>query len=223
MAGFELQRTNMVESQVRPSDIWDRRIIRAMNAVPREMFADDDSRATSYCDEDLPVGRAGEDGLRRALLAPRVFAKLTQHLDIGDNDRVLEVGTATGYGAAVLAHIAASVVALECDEALARRASATWAELGLANVKLVTGDLAAGAPTDAPYSAILVSGAIHAPSAALLDQLQDGGRMTAVVSEGGVGRLMLWRRIGAQFDRRPLAEGSGRPLPGLQAKKAFKF
>jgi protein-L-isoaspartate(D-aspartate) O-methyltransferase len=187
------------------------------------MFADDDSRSTSYCDEELPVGAVGADRTRRALLAPRVFAKLAQQLDIGDNDRVLEVGTATGYGAAVLAHIASSVVALECDEGLARRAGANFSELGLDNVKVVTGDLAAGAPTDSPYAAILVSGAIHAPSAALLDQLQDGGRMTAIVSEGGVGRLMLWRRIGAQFDARPLAEGSGRPLPGLQAKKTFQF
>jgi protein-L-isoaspartate(D-aspartate) O-methyltransferase len=223
MAGFELQRTNMVESQVRPSDIWDRRIIRAMQAVPRELFAAEDTRATAYCDEDLPVGNAAAGEPRRALLAPRVFAKLVQFLEIADNDRVLEVGSATGYAAAVLARIAKEVVALECDAALADRARRTLTELGAGNAKVVKGDLAQGAAADAPYAAILISGAINAPSPALLDQLCDGGRMTAIVFDGGVGRLVQWRRTGAQFDARPLAEGAGRPLPGLQARKVFEF
>jgi protein-L-isoaspartate(D-aspartate) O-methyltransferase len=223
MAGFELQRTNMVESQVRPSDIWDRRIIRAMQAVPREVFAAEDTRATAYCDDDLPVGDASAGKPRRALLAPRVFARMAQFLEIADADRVLEVGAATGYGAAVLARVAKEVVALECDVALAARARRVLRELGVGNAKVVEGDLAMGAPADAPYAAMLISGAINVPSPALLDQLCDGGRMTAIVVDNGVGRLMLWRRTGAQFDARALSEGSGRPLPGLQARQEFRF
>jgi protein-L-isoaspartate(D-aspartate) O-methyltransferase len=187
------------------------------------LFAAEDTRATAYCDEDLPVGNAAAGEPRRALLAPRVFAKLVQFLEIADNDRVLEVGSATGYAAAVLARIAKEVVALECDAALADRARRTLTELGAGNAKVVKGDLAQGAAADAPYAAILISGAINAPSPALLDQLCDGGRMTAIVFDGGVGRLVQWRRTGAQFDARPLAEGAGRPLPGLQARKVFEF
>ena len=204
MVGFELQRKNMVESQVRPSDITDRRIIRAMLDVPREAFAPADMRATSYMDQDLPVTAAtgpGAGGRRRFLVAPRILAKLIQHLDLNDRASVLEVGTATGYGAAILAHIARSVTAVESDAELARLAMETLGAVDAPNatgeINIVTGPLAAGCPAEGPYDAILVAGAVPEVPAALLDQLKDGGRLTAVVAGGGVGRLMQWRRLGS--------------------------
>lgn len=224
MADFELQRKNMVESQIRPSDITDRRIMRAMLALPRERFAPSDTNALAYMDQDLPVGAVSSDGRgRRALVAPRVLAHLVQLLEIAPGDRVLEVGTATGYGAAVLSHIAKSVVALECDAALAHRARSVAAELELAGLTVVTGPLSAGWAAEAPYAAIMLSGAVSDVPPALLDQLQDGGRMAAVVVDGGVGRLMQWRRLGLNFPSRHVAEVGARTLPGFERTPGFAF
>ena len=223
MADFELQRTNMVESQVRPSDITDRRIMRAMQALPREAFAAPDTRPLAYMDQALPVGAAGTAVRRRALLAPRVLARLLQLLEIGEGDRVLEVGTATGYGAAVLARMAKSVVALEADEALAAAARSGIAALGIDNVAVVTGPLAAGWAAEAPYAAILIAGAVPELPPALLDQLQDGGRLAAVVSSGGIGQVMQYRRLGSSYASRRVCEAGASALPGFERAAGFVF
>ena len=230
MVGFELQRKNMVESQVRPSDITDRRVIAAMLDMPRDAFAAEDTRAVAYMDQDLPVGPAGsaQDGSaggqrRRALMSPRILAMCVQHLELEAGDRVLEVGTATGYGAAVLARIAKSVVALESDAGLAVEAGANLAAQNRGNVTVATGPLAAGWPAEAPYAAILVAGSIPAVPSVLLDQLQDGGRLVAVLADNGIGRLAQWQRIGSSFSVRVLGEAGARALPGFDRQSGFVF
>lgn len=222
MVSFELQRKNMVESQVRPSDVTDRRVIRAMLAVPREVFAPVAVRATSYMDADLPV--LHRDGRTlRVLPSPRLHAKLIQALDVGETHRVMEIGTATGYGAAVLSHLAAKVVAVESDPALADEARLALASVRIANVGVVTAPLTAGAPADAPYDAILVSGAVTDVPAGVLDQLKDGGRLVAVVADGGVGRAVRWRRHGGTFDSWALFDATALILPGFERPPAFVF
>lgn len=222
MAGFELQRKNMVESQVRPSDITDRRIIRAMLAVPRETFVSQDRSATAYMDQDIPVGEVTVTG-RRMLLAPRILAKLMQHLELGEADRVLDVGGATGYSAALAGRVAKSVAAVECDPGLAARAIAALAAIQADNVKVHVGALSAGVPDEGPYNAILIAGGVSYMPAGLLDQLQDGGRLTAILHDGGVGRLTQWRRLGAKFDQRPVMEASAAILPGFERVPGFVF
>ena len=221
MADFDLQRKNMVESQVRPSDITDRRIMRALQALPREAFAAEDTRSIAYMDQDLPVGPAG--ARRRALLSPRVLARLLQTLEIEPGDRVLEIGCATGYGAAAMAQMAKSVVALECDETLAAQARTILAAQRVSNVAVVTGPLANGWAAEAPYAAILFAGAVPVIPAALLDQLQDGGRMAVVQVTGGVGRVMQWRRFGSRYASRHIGEAGARPLPGFEQERGFVF
>ena len=225
MVSFELQRKNMVESQVRPSDITDRRIIRAMLAIPREAFAAAETRATAYMDQDLAV-TAPVRGARRYLVAPRLYAKLAQHLEMGEADSVLEIGAATGYGAAVLSRVARAVVALDSDPEFSRSAAAALAVLpggAPANVTVVTGPLAAGWSAEGPYDAILIAGSITDVPAGLLDQLKDGGRLAAVVADGGIGRLIQWRRLGAAFDVRTIGEASAPRLPGFDRAPAFVF
>ncbi len=223
MIGFELQRKNMVESQVRPSDVTDRRVIAAMLDIPREAFAAPDTRALAYMDQDLPVGAAAQGRQRRALVAARTLARMVQQLEIDGGDRVLEIGTATGYGAAVLARIAKSVVALENDEGLAAQAGAALVELCAANVSVVTGPLAAGWAAEAPYAAILIAGTVEEIPAAVLDQLQDGGRLAVIKTENGLGRLMQWRRIGTSFAARVVGEAGARSLPGFERSPGFVF
>ena len=233
MVSFEVQRKNMVESQIRPSDITDRRVIRAMLEVQREAFAPAASRATAYMDQDLLVSPdAAAAQPRRFLLAPRLYAKMAQELTLGERDAVLEIGAASGYGAAILARIARTVFALECDADLARLAAAALgaepgagqrAEAAPPNVTVVTGPLAAGWPPEGPYDAILVAGAVPEVPAALFDQLKDGGRLVAVLTGAGVSRVMQWRRMGSTFDARAVTEASAPSLPGFERKAGFVF
>lgn len=223
MIAFELQRTNMVESQVRPSDITDRRIMRAMQALPREDFAAPDTRDIAYMDADLPIGPRADRGPRRALVSPRVLARLIQGLAVEPDERVLEVGTGTGYGAAVLARLAKSVVALETDTALAEAATRNLAGSNQGEVRIVTGPLSTGWPAEAPYGAILVSGSIAQLPAALLDQLRDGGRLAAVLVQDGVSRLTVWTRFGSSFAARTLGDASAPALPGFERPRGFVF
>lgn len=218
MNDFATQRTNMVDSQVRPSDVTDRRIVRAMLAVPREAFVPEQVKATAYMDEHLALGQE-----RRYMLAPRTFAKLVQLLAIGDDDTVLDVACATGYSTAVLATLARSVVGVEENAVLAQRAREMLAGLGRQNTIVKTGTLTAGAPAEGPFDAILVNGCVADVPDALLDQLKDGGRLTAVRSDGSVGQATVWRRHGTSFDARPAFDASAPLLPGFEKRPGFVF
>ena len=123
MADVLLQRKNMVESQVRPNDVTDRRIINAMLNVPREAFLPTALKPIAYIDEALPLVKAADGAPARGLMAPRVFAKLVQLAEVSASDIVLDVGVLTGYSAAVIARLAQTVVVLESDPALAEAAT----------------------------------------------------------------------------------------------------
>lgn len=225
MIDAALQRTNMVESQVRPSDVTDRRVIRSMTAVPRERFVPEALRAVAYSDSDLPLVSHSRTGSAqpRFLLAPRLLARMIQALELDSDGIVLEIATATGYGAAVLANIAQTVVALEQDAALADSASQVLASLGADNVVVVTGPLPAGYEQEGPYDAILLNGAVSVTPETVLDQLKDGGRMVGVVIDGGLGRVVQWRRNGATFASRTLFEAQAPVLTGFERKAEFAF
>ncbi|MDX2158821.1 MAG: protein-L-isoaspartate O-methyltransferase [Hyphomicrobiaceae bacterium] len=215
-----VQRRNMVDSQVRPSDVTDRRIPRAMLEVPREAFVPAARRAIAYMDGDLAVS-GPEVAAQRALMAPRTLAKMIQALEIGPDALVLDVGPATGYSTAVLAHMARHVVALEVDETLAEQAKAALGGLGVANVDVVTGPLTEGVGERGPFDAILVAGRVSGIPGRLLDQLKDGGRLVAILDEAGVGRVTVWRRYAMSFDRRPLFDAEAVLLPGFGRKAEF--
>ena len=217
------QRINMVDSQVRPSDVTDRRIIKAMLELPREAFAPAALRAMAYMDGPLPVTAPGAAGPARRLLAPRTLAKLVQLAELEPDSAVLDVGCGTGYSTALLAKIAGRVVALEPDPGLAERAGKLLAELGLDNAKVVQGALAAGLPDDAPFDAILLNGAVPEVPQALLEQLKDGGRLLAVVAPGSYGRAFVWLRTGTSYASRAAFDAAADPLPGFAREAGFVF
>jgi protein-L-isoaspartate(D-aspartate) O-methyltransferase len=222
MADVALQRKNMVESQVRPNDVTDRRIINAMLNVPREAFLPTALKPIAYIDETLPLVKAADGAPARGLMAPRVFAKLIQLAEVSESDIVLDVGGLTGYSAAVIARLAQTVVVLESDPALAETATKALEELGVDNAAVVTGDLEVGYPSEGPYDAIIVEGTIDAMPPGLLDQLKDGGRLVAIES-GIPSEGVIWRRMGRTFDRRIAFEAAAPIVPGFQKNREFVF
>lgn len=216
-----LQRLNMVESQVRPSDVTDRRIIRAMSDMPRERFVPAAIRSVAYMDGPAVVTEG--EGPKRQLLAPRTLAQLIQLLEIDEGNTVLDIGCATGYSTAILARIARTVTALEEDAGLVERAKAALAELGVVNATVVKGPHHEGAAAEGPFDAILVNGAVDDIPPTLLDQLKDGGRLVAIRRDGSVGRATVWRRMAMRFDSRPVLDASAEPLAGFVRKPSFAF
>ena len=219
MVDVATQRLNMVDSQVLTSDVTDRRILQAMRRLPRERFVPGPMSELAYIDEAVPVTSPGPD--RRWLLSPRIGAKLLQLADIGADDIVLDIGAATGYSSAILAGMARSVIALESDDKLAAEARRNLTELGLTTVKVVVGPLAQGCPSKAPFDVVVVQGAVASAPEALFDQLKDGGRLVAVVTNGGVGEATIWRRLGRSVDSWSAFDASAPTLPGFAATAEF--
>jgi protein-L-isoaspartate(D-aspartate) O-methyltransferase len=222
MVDIALQRKNMVESQVRPSDVTDRRVMRAMLDLPREAFCPPALAATAYRDEVLQVNE-GKGAAARFTMAPRALAKMIQALDLGARDSVLEIGAATGYASAILARIAAKVTALEVDAGLAASARKALEQVGATNVTVVEGALAGGHAAGAPYDAIMIGGSVPQVPRAILDQLKDGGRLVVVVADGRFGRLTRWRRIGSTFDSHVVGDAAAPAMPGFEKAKEFVF
>lgn len=174
---FARSRREMVEQQIRSRGIVQPDVLRAMEQVPRHLFAPRPLQEQAYADEALAVG-AG-----RSIYQPYIVAMMTQLLDLDRNDKVLEVGTGSGYHAAVLSRVARQVYSIEIDAGVAQQAIRRLGELGYRNVEVRVGDGYLGWPAWAPYDAILLSAAPpHIPQP-LLDQLRVGGKMVVPVGE----------------------------------------
>ena len=222
MNDFTIARLNMVESQVRPNGITDRRIIAAIETVPRESFVPESRRAIAYMDEDVPLETSDRAEGPRALIEVMAFARMLQHAAIKPTDKVLVVGAETGYGATVISQIAASVVALECDKGLVHRARTHLADR--ANVTVLEAPLAAGAPSHQPFDVILLEGRAEEVPQTLLDQLADDGRLVAVVGETDTAQACVYSRSGGAIAVRQVFDASVAALPGLKKKRpAFVF
>lgn len=215
MTDLAAARQNMVDGQVRTADVTDLRIIDAMLATERERFVPPAAAALAYLDLDLPLGGG------RCLLKPMVLAKLIQAADIDPTDHVLDAGCATGYGAAILARVAGSVVALEEDAKLAAFAGAALG--GLPNVTMAAGPIVAGWERAAPYDVVLLEGASEVVPQALCRQLKDGGRLLCVYGSGPGAKATLYCRSGDDFGGRPLFDAAAALLPGFARQPVFAF
>lgn len=211
MTDLAMARRMMVDSQVRTSNVTDLRIIAAMLELPREQFVVEP--ALAYLDADVPAGEG------RRLLKPMVLARMVQAAGIGADDRVLDVGCASGYSAALLGRLAGRVVALEESAALARLATEHLA--GTRNVTVVTGPLRQGWPAEAPYDVILLEGATEIVPEELCRQLGEGGRLIAVHRRGSVGQVTIYRAAGGEISGWPVLDAAAPLLPGFAAVPEF--
>lgn len=220
---FTQQRIKMVDGQLRTADVGDRRLLGAMMNVPRELFVPSRRRALSYIDEDLEVAPARDGEPARFLMEPATLGRMIQLADISSDDFVLDIGCATGYSSAVLSRLAGSVIALESDPDLARRAGETLSELGFDNVAVVEGPLARGCEEQAPFDVIIVNGAVDRVPDELIAQLRDGGRLVAVLGEGLAGRVTLHIREGEFVSSRTAFNAAVKPLVEFRREPSFEF
>jgi len=189
---FVALRLRMIACQLRDRGIADQRVLEAMRRVPRHEFVAEGDRDQAYEDYPLPIG-AGQ-----TISQPYMVGLMLEALELAPADRVLEVGTGSGYATALLAELAADVISVERHPSLARRAGELLARLGYTNLKVIVGDGVLGFSEGAPYNAILVSAAAPELPPALLTQLAEGGRMVIPVGLADSQQLLLIRMRGGQ-------------------------
>ena len=220
MTDYTTLRKTMVESQVRTNDVTDRRVLRAMLELPREAFVPEAMQVLAYSGDGVSLGGWAPG---RSLPAAVVTARLVQLASLDFEERVLEIGCASGYGTAILSQIAKSVTGIESDPVLAAKAQAALAELGRGNVTIKSGALAEGDASGAPYDVIIVSGTLPDVPAALRDQLREGGRLIAIIAEGPIGRATVYERVGNGFSSRYAFDAEAPALPGFDRKPVFSL
>jgi protein-L-isoaspartate(D-aspartate) O-methyltransferase len=191
------ERDRMVDQYIIPSGVEDPAVIAAMRHVPRHRFVPDTYSASAYIDGPLPIGHS------QTISQPSLVASMTEVLKLKKTDKVLEIGTGSGYQAATLAELVDKVLTIEIVEPLARQAEQILAELGYKNVRVRTGDGYLGWPEEAPFDAIIVTAAPDHVPQPLFDQLAIGGRLILPVGRG-VQTLELYHRTAEGYQRKAL-------------------
>jgi protein-L-isoaspartate(D-aspartate) O-methyltransferase len=215
MSDFDAARAQMVEKQLRERGIEDERVLEAMGAVPREDFVPERRRELAYADAALPIGS------EQTISQPWIVAAILQALDLQGTERVLEIGTGSGYSTCLLGRLADHVISIERHSSLARLAAEHLRGCEAHNVELMVGDGSRGVPDRGPFDAIAVHAAAPAPPPALLAQLADGGRMVVPVA-GPAGHeaegetLTLLRRHGAELETTAITPCRFVPLIGAE-------
>jgi len=218
-------RARMVEEQIRARGVVDPAVLAAMERVPRHLFVPEGERGSAYADHPLPIGHG------QTISQPFIVAYMTAAARVAPGDRVLEVGTGSGYQAAVLAEIAREVYTIELIPALAARAERVLRELGYAGVQVRSGDGYAGWPEHAPFDAIVVTAAPDHVPPALVEQLAVGGRMVIPVGTGEQEMRIITRSASGVTEQvtipvrfvplvRPRSRASAYPAPGPTLARA---
>jgi protein-L-isoaspartate(D-aspartate) O-methyltransferase len=205
---YDDEREHMVSSQIARRGIRDKRLLEAMRTIPRHLFTSHEHRNLAYTDGPLPIGQG------QTISQPYIVALMTELLDLRGDEIVLEVGTGSGYQAAVLAHLARTVHSIERHPDLAERARSLLEELGYENVHVHIGDGSQGLPEYAPYQGIIVTAAAPGVPQPLMDQLEDGGRLVLPVGSLGGQILELWIRHADEFESKSITPVAFVPLRG---------
>ncbi len=222
---IELARFNMIEQQIRPWEVLDQAVLSLLATVRREDFVPPAMRALAFVDTQVPLIPGDPGG--PCMLEPKVEARLLQELQVQRHEKVLEIGTGSGFMAALLAHRAQQVFTLECRPALARMARDSLHRNGVLNARVVDVSAAEGArglPPEAPFDVILLSGSVAEVPRGLLEQLKIGGRLAAVVGDEPVMRARLFTRAGeAAWSATDLFDTVAPRLEGFAEPSRFHF
>jgi protein-L-isoaspartate(D-aspartate) O-methyltransferase len=200
-------RAEMVKSQIERRGVRDARVLEAMRTVPRELFVEKGDAEYAFCDGPLSIGYG------QTISQPYIVAYMTEMLEIRSSDRVLEIGTGSGYQTAVLAELAAEVFTIEIVEELSQRAQELLRAQGYSNIRFRVGDGSLGWPEEAPFDAIMVTAAPERMPARIVSQLADNGRMIAPVGSYEQ-YLELVRRVGGRIERETLIGVRFVPMTG---------
>ena len=214
---FAAARRNMVDCQILPNRVTDQRLIEALGTVPREAFVTTKFKGVAYVDEAIPLSGG------RYLMEPLVTARLIQAAEPKAQDLALVIGCGTGYGAAVLSHLAGTVVAVESDGGLAKEANQILSGLGMDTVAVMEGHLEKGYRKQAPYDVIFFDGAVADVPEAISSQLAEGGRLVAVVAGESVDGARLVTRYQGELSSRQVFDTGTPSLPGFERKATFVF
>lgn len=213
-------RFNMIEQQIRPWEVLDPQVLELLKVVRREDFVPLAHKALAFVDMEIPTG----DAPGQVMLAPRVQARLVQDLALKKTDKVLEIGTGTGFTTALLAHQAAHVLSYEIDAKLAAQASANLQKVGVTNAVVRHADGSQGAADVGPFDVILLSGSVAEVPKALLDQLSVGGRLAAIVGNEPMMRATIITRTGPNhFVTAQPWDANAPRLSGFAESPAFHF
>jgi protein-L-isoaspartate(D-aspartate) O-methyltransferase len=207
-SSYLADRQRMIREQLESRDIHDQRVLEAMRQVPRHRFVPPEHRHLAYADGPLPIGS------EQTISQPYIVALMTQLLGLQGEEKVLEIGTGSGYQAAVLAHLAAEVHTIELHDSLAKQAESTLKSLGLNNVHVHVGDGSKGWPEAAPYQGIIVTAGAPDVPRPLLTQLDEGGRLVVPVGSRGGQFLERWIRQDSEYRREQIAPVAFVPLFG---------
>ncbi len=219
---IEQARFNMIEQQIRPWDVLNQGVLELLAVIKREDFVPPQYRALAFVDSEVPLPTPTGPG--QCMLAPKVEARLLQELAVHKHERVLEIGTGSGYMAALLAHKAQHVTTLEIDPGLARFATANLRRAGVMNATVINADGASGLPGDAPFDVIVLSGSVAEVPETLLAQLKVGGRLAAIVGFEPVMRaLLITRSDHGGLERTVLFDTVAQRLRGFKEPTRFHF
>ncbi len=217
----EIARFNMIEQQIRPWEVLDPNVLQLLATVKREDFVPPALKALAFVDTQVPLAGG------QAMLEPKVQARLLQELQVQRHEKVLDIGTGSGFMAALLAHRAQQVFTLECDPALAKTARDNLRRNGVVNATVVECSAAAGAqglPSEGPFDVILLGGSVAEVPRELLQQLKVGGRLAAIVGQEPVMVARLYRRAGdAAWSETDLFDTVAPRLAGFPEKPRFVF
>jgi protein-L-isoaspartate(D-aspartate) O-methyltransferase len=215
---IEQARFNMIEQQIRPWEVLDQGVLSLLAQVRREEFVPPAYQALAFVDTEVPLPEG------QCMLAPRVEARMLQELRLGPRDNTLEVGTGSGYMAALLARQSQRVVSVETRPALAAMARANLQRAGIGNVQVVEADASVAPPAGGPFDAIVLSGSVFEPPPSLLALLKDGGRLIAIVGHEPVMQAVLVTRMAdRQYKRVELFDTVAPRLSGFGEPTRFQF
>ena len=218
MNALEQARFNMVEQQIRPWQVLDPAVLHTLQHIARELFVPAAYQALAYTDTEIPLGHG------QAMVAPRIDARLMHDVTLKPTDKVLEIGTGSGYLTALLADRSHHVVSLEINPELHARALTNLQGAGISNVDLRMADGSAGASDVGPFDAIVLGGSVYEVPQALLDQLKGGGRLIAIVGEEPVMQATLYTRTSASaWDHKALWDTTAPRLLGFKQPSRFTF